>query len=50
MAHVLSTGGGKALLDATDAAALLLDHQSGLLQTVRDIEISELRANVASPG
>lgn len=48
MAHVLSTGGGKALLDATDAAVLLLDHQSGLLQTVRDIEISELRANVAS--
>jgi len=48
MAHVLSTGGGQALLDAADAAVLLLDHQSGLLQTVRDIEISELRANVAS--
>ena len=48
MAHILSTGGGKALLDAADVAVLLLDHQSGLLQTVQDIGIGELRANVAS--
>src|SRR5829696_1585017 len=31
---VLPTGGGAALLDASDTAILLLDHQSGLFQTV----------------
>jgi nicotinamidase-related amidase len=43
----LSTGGGQALLDPSDAVILLLDHQSGLFQTVMDISISELRANTA---
>lgn len=38
-------GGGKALLDPTDAALLLLDHQSGLFQTVKDISVSQLRDN-----
>lgn len=38
-------GGGKALLDPTDTAILLLDHQSGLFQTVKDISVAELRAN-----
>lgn len=38
-------GGGKALLDPTDTALLLLDHQAGLFQTVKDISIAELRAN-----
>ena len=28
--------GGKALLDPTDTALLLLDHQSGLFQTVKE--------------
>jgi nicotinamidase-related amidase len=42
---VLPTGGGKALLDASDTAILLLDHQSGLFQTVKDISVAELRAN-----
>jgi hypothetical protein len=29
-------GGGKALLDPTDVVMLLLDHQSGLFQSVKD--------------
>lgn len=41
-------GGGKALLDPTDLALLLLDHQSGLLQNVKDISIIELRARGAT--
>lgn len=43
---VLSTGGGAALLDPADAAILLLDHQSGLFQTVKDIPVADLRRNV----
>jgi nicotinamidase-related amidase len=42
---VLPGGGGQALLDTSDAVILLLDHQSGLLQTVKDIGIAELRSN-----
>jgi nicotinamidase-related amidase len=42
---VLSTGGGQALIDPSDTVLLLLDHQSGLLQTVKDISVAELRAN-----
>ena len=43
---VLPTGGGQALLDTSDTVILLLDHQTGLFQTVRDIDIAELRRNV----
>jgi nicotinamidase-related amidase len=43
---VLPTGGGAALLDPSDTVILLLDHQSGLFQTVKDIPVAELRANV----
>jgi nicotinamidase-related amidase len=42
---VLSTGGGSALFDTSDAAILLLDHQAGLFQTVKDISVAELRSN-----
>src|SRR5215510_10475853 len=42
---VLPTGGGKALLDTSDTVMLLLDHQAGLFQTVKDISVAELRAN-----
>lgn len=38
-------GGGRALFDPTDTAMLLLDHQAGLFQTVKDINVAELRAN-----
>src|SRR5215831_1433119 len=40
-------GGGAALMHPTDTALLLLDHQTGLFQTVKDISVRELRANTA---
>lgn len=43
---VLPTGGGAALLDPSDTLILLLDHQSGLFQTVKDIPVADLRRNV----
>ncbi len=43
---VLSTGGGAALIDPADTVVLLLDHQSGLFQTVKDIPVVDLRRNV----
>jgi nicotinamidase-related amidase len=42
---VLPSGGGAALLDTSDVVILLLDHQAGLFQTVKDIGVAELRAN-----
>jgi nicotinamidase-related amidase len=41
-------GGGKALFDPTDTALLLLDHQTGLFQNVKDISVAELRANTTA--
>lgn len=38
-------GGGKALLDPTDTVILLMDHQAGLFQTVKDISVDQLRTN-----
>jgi nicotinamidase-related amidase len=43
-----SDTGGKALLDPADTVLLLLDHQSGLFQNVKDITVAELRANVTA--
>ncbi len=40
------TGDGAALMDPSDALILLLDHQSGLFQTVKDIPVADLRRNV----
>ncbi|HTO57027.1 MAG TPA: isochorismatase family protein [Pseudomonadales bacterium] len=40
--------GGQALLDTTDTLFLLLDHQSGLFQNVKDISVAELRANTTA--
>ena len=34
-----------ALLDPTDTVVLLLDHQTGLFQTIKDVPIRDLRAN-----
>jgi len=42
---VLPTGGGQALIDPADSLILLLDHQAGLFQTVKDISITDLRRN-----
>ena len=35
------------LLDPADAVLLLLDHQTGLFQTVKDVPVAELRTNTA---
>jgi nicotinamidase-related amidase len=43
-----SPDGGIALLNAADTLLLLLDHQSGLFQTVKDISVAELRANTSA--
>jgi hypothetical protein len=43
--NVLPTGGRQGLIDPSDSGMLLLDHQSGLFQTVKDIGIVELRNN-----
>jgi nicotinamidase-related amidase len=36
------------MIDPNDAVLLLIDHQSGLFQLVRDIELPDLRANVTA--
>ncbi len=41
-------GGGKALIDPTATVLLLLDHQSGLFQNVKDISVADLRANTTA--
>jgi nicotinamidase-related amidase len=43
---VLPTGGGQMLLDPSDTVLLLLDHQAGLFQTVKDVPVADLRRNV----
>ena len=40
-------GGGDALMRLDDVLMLLLDHQSGLFQVVKDIPAADLRANTA---
>jgi nicotinamidase-related amidase len=37
--------GGRALINPADTVLLLLDHQAGLFQVVKDIEVAQLRAN-----
>jgi nicotinamidase-related amidase len=37
--------GGAALINPADTILLLLDHQAGLFQVVKDIEVAQLRAN-----
>ena len=37
--------GGAALISPADTVLLLLDHQAGLFQVVKDIEVAQLRAN-----
>jgi hypothetical protein len=44
---VLSTGGGKALINLADTIILLLDHQR-VFQTVKDIGVMGLRANTTA--
>ena len=44
------TGGGNALFDTADVAILLLDHQAGLFQTVKDISIAEAAGSIIIPA
>lgn len=41
-------GDKKPTIDADDAVMLLIDHQSGLFQTVKDMPMTELRANATT--
>ncbi|MUG92887.1 isochorismatase family protein [Scytonema sp. UIC 10036] len=43
MSHTIDT-----MIDPNDAVLLLIDHQSGLFQLVRDIELPVLRSNVTA--
>lgn len=40
--------GAKPAIDPDDAVLLLIDHQSGLFQVVKDMPVTQLRANVAT--
>jgi nicotinamidase-related amidase len=44
-AQSLSEAANKALIDPKDSIVLLLDHQTGLFQTVKDVPVRDLRAN-----
>lgn len=44
-AQKFDTGTNTVLMDPKDCIVLLLDHQTGLFQTVKDIPVSELRVN-----
>jgi nicotinamidase-related amidase len=43
-----SAAARQALLDPNDTAVILLDHQTGLFQTVKDVPIRDLRANTVA--
>lgn len=42
--------GSRPVIDVNDAAMLLIDHQSGLFQTVGDMPMPELRARAGEDG
>src|SRR5258707_3214150 len=43
-----SPSGGKAFIDPPDTVLLLLDHQTGLFQNVKDIAVADLRRNTTA--
>ncbi|EHP44559.1 hydrolase [Cupriavidus basilensis OR16] len=47
-ANIANFNGQKPVIDPDDTAMLLIDHQSGLFQVVKDIELPQLRANVVA--
>jgi nicotinamidase-related amidase len=47
-ANIANFNGKKPTIDPDDAAMLLIDHQSGLFQVVKDLQLPELRANVVT--
>jgi nicotinamidase-related amidase len=46
--NVANFNGQKPMIDVSDTAMLLIDHQSGLFQTVQDMPVTALRANVTT--
>jgi len=40
--------GGRPIIDPAHAAMLLIDHQSGLFQTIQDMPFTEVRSNAAT--
>ncbi|WP_137919590.1 isochorismatase family protein [Hydrogenophaga sp. 2FB] len=47
-ANVANFNGQRPIIDPNDAAMLLIDHQSGLFQTVNDMPMPKLRAHAAA--
>lgn len=45
---IANFNGQKPVIDANDAVLLLIDHQSGLFQTVKDVHMPSLRAHAAA--
>ncbi len=45
---IANFNGQKPVIDPNDAVMLLIDHQSGLFQTVKDMPMTELRANAVT--
>ncbi|CAN7707819.1 isochorismatase family protein [Variovorax paradoxus] len=45
---IANFNGAKPVIDPDDAVMLLIDHQSGLFQTVKDMPMTELRSNVTT--
>src|SRR5690242_13195510 len=43
-----SAAAARTMLDPSDTVILLLDHQTGLFQTVKDIPVAELRNNAVT--
>jgi nicotinamidase-related amidase len=46
--NVANFNGARPVIDANDAVMLLIDHQSGLFQTVNDMPMTTLRAHAAA--
>lgn len=44
----IDTSRPRTLLDPADTVVLLLDHQAGLFQTVKDVPVAELRTNATT--
>lgn len=46
--NIANFNGARPVIDPKDAAMLLIDHQSGLFQTVKDMPMTTLRAHAAT--
>lgn len=46
--NIANFGGARPVIDPADAVMLLIDHQSGLFQTVNDMPMPRLRAHAAA--